>query len=367
MAKAKKNETATASTGEKTELQSRPVKNRAEGLAIKASLSVNPNKLRLTEKFRGRSTPVADADVIALADSIRTDGQQQPVQVRAVDGTDEYEVIFGNTRTRACQMIANGYKNTDERDVEPKADFLIRCEVVECSDEEAFKRNIRENNDRLNCSPIDNMKNHERLRSEFGMSDAAIARFYGFSHSATVNQLKKLQNLADEYQTMIHVGDMTFTGGLKLAEFNEQEQTKIMALATGDSDENGVKFGAAQISDAIKKFKQAQKDAAAQPTTTGDGITTADTTPADGTPDNSGNVGGRSANNETEKTYSLTQKQFKDALKTMAGYEEKNEAGEVVKRCPDKVAECCNVILSFVEGKTNIQDFAKWMADNVKG
>src|SRR5881394_1055262 len=105
-----------------------------EGLRVVGTVSTSPSKFRLVPAFMGRIELVGDSEVIALAESITRDGQQQPIQVRSVKGTDEYEVIFGNTRKRAADLIVAGFKDSKDKDVKPNPDFKLRAEVVEVED-----------------------------------------------------------------------------------------------------------------------------------------------------------------------------------------------------------------------------------------
>jgi hypothetical protein len=98
MAKGKKN----AATDAGTTVKTNAVKtNKANNLVVLATVSVDPGKVRIVDAFRGRANPVSDEAKLTLAESMRKDGQLTAIQARQVPGTDEYECIFGNTRTLA--------------------------------------------------------------------------------------------------------------------------------------------------------------------------------------------------------------------------------------------------------------------------
>lgn len=358
------------------------VKNKADGLKVLSTVSVLPSKCKVTDKFRGRSQKVSDETIYKTADSIRDVGQLHPVQGRQIAGTDEYEILFGNVRTLAGQALEQGYTaqtgvdkdgNPKYQQVEGNPNFRLRLEVVECSDEEAFKRNVTENNTRENTTPIDNAKNHEILRTEYGMSDAAITRLYGYKHQASVTRLRKLLNLSEEFQNAVHVGDMTASAAYLLLDVPEESRGTVWLLAVDskkndktDKDEGGI--GGSAMADAIKQWrKKVKEDAEAAAAANGGGSGTGgEGSPEAGTQGTQGTEGAtggtdtapRTGNNEptgTESKIALTFKQTKDSFKRIAGTD----------NVPHKVAECCNMVVQMMEGSIQPADMAKWLMDNL--
>lgn len=346
----------------------KPMKNKAEGLKVLSTIEISPKKLIFTDKFRGRSAPVSMEDRIARADSIRQEGQLQPIQVRQVSGTDTYEVIFGNTRGLAGELLCDGYTTNEGREVEGKPDFKLRAEVVDITDEEAFIRNVVENSQRTQTSPIDDALNQKMLRENFQLSDVSIARLYGYKSSATCTRLKKLLELDEDLQGKIHEGTMTLQAGVELVTVPAEDRTAVWLKAvdaTGKGDDT--KVGAAIIQAAIKALK---KERAETNGTTGGGtggeggsnqIDKGDgNQPTGGGSDGTGftgNEGGTGGGSDAAPGKQLTVKQIKNELADIAGNNE----------CPEKVAELCNVLLGFIDGKSDTGDLAKWMAANVQG
>lgn len=310
---------------------------------VLATVYVKPSKLVLTEKFRGRTSLIDDDEQIALADSIRVEAQKQPLQVRAIEGTDTYEVIFGNSRKLAGDLIESGYKS-GQKEVNADPGFTLRCEIVEADDQEAFVSNVVENAHRNQCSPIDNARNQLKLREAVedgghGMSDNAIAKLYGYNGSAYVNRLKKLITLPDFIQTAIHIKQMSASAGFILADAADIRKAEdeeggayeaVWALVKGDGDEDETSIGRLQIGAAMKEWRTARKAAEKEEKGEGDGE-------GDGNGDD--NAGG--------KALILSRSAFRKLIEEVGGDE----------RCPEKASEMCVAILDVIDGKIGAQGF----------
>lgn len=351
----------------------KPITVKPASLKVIQSIAVPPSKLILTEQFRGRTADVPESEIVELADNIAAEGQKVPVQVRPIPGTDTFTVIFGNCRTRAAKMIESGYVSTTSKG-EPKhiaatPDFRIRVEVVECDDTEAFKANVIENARRKGTSPIDDMENHDVLRSA-GMSDAAITRFYGYASQATVSRLKNLRNLEPEYQQLVHAGSfvpptpgsLTLQAGLRLAECTPEERAAVYAKCVGDGSGNGYDdigcIGRNLVVEAINHYREEQKEKAAgtnAPLVAGGGAGATTTQNADGTHTVAGGAAA-GAPPATGKKDPLTIKQFKTMLEQMGGNAE----------APPLVQEYCTMVIGVLAGETTINAYAEWLSNNLK-
>lgn len=342
------------------------IKNRAEGLKVVATLDIPVGKLRLVDEFRGRAFPVSLEDVTARADSMRIHGQQQPIQVRPYPGTDEYEVIFGNTRTRAGQLIASGYTNLDGKEVEPKPDYKIRAEVVEVTAEDAFVRNVIENSQRSACSPIDNAMNQQKLRDEYQYSDVKIAQLYGYASSASVSRLKKLLELEPEFQEEVHSGVITMNAGFLLfdvkgedADATKAARTNVRLKAADIAKSRGDdSIGSTAMQEAIKAYRKELKEAATAANGTGgtatpEGGTTGTTAPEG---DTTGTTTTETNGTGTRSTYALTLKGTKDGLEAIA----KDE------KCPPNVSQVCGLVLDYIGGKVDTVGLAKGLQGLVR-
>lgn len=328
------------------------------------TIEVSPENLH-TRSWIGRSRPVADDEVIGLADSLRS-RQDQPIQVRELKGMpDNYEVIFGNTRTAAGRKIVEGFTTASGKVLDPLPTFTLRAEVVDIDDEEATMRNITENAQRVQTTDIDDAMNHEMLRTEYGMSDAAITRLYGYGHQASVTQLKKLLLLPENVQEKIHTGNMTKQAGFTLVDWCKKKEhvdaegrclpdmcEAILSKVSGGEDIGNV--GSSEVINCIKEYEKSLKQPVAPEggTTPAEGGTTpvapeGGTTPAEG---------GTAPTAPATTTFALTLKEYKDTLTEFAGLPDQ----------PQKMGEFCAVTLSYLKGEMEKDAYYEWLNTNMQ-
>lgn len=351
-------QTQTGATNMATETKATKVKATAGDFKVLSTVEVSPAQCVLTEEFRGRSKPVDDSVIVDRADSIRRNGQLQPVQaIRNADGT--HTIIFGNTRALAGLKILNGYTNAEGKEVRPDPNFKLRVEVVEADAETAFLRNVVENAQRTQTSPIDNAINQQKLRDAYGMSDAMITKHYGYSSQASVSRLKKLLTLEPEYQDSVHNGTLTQAAAFLFADVPAGESRQKVWLKAVDKSKGEESVGTTEMVTAIKEWRKEEKEAkeAANGTTGETGGTTGEA-PANGTTGETGAAEapagpGRPASGKT----SLTLKQFKDTVSEIAAD----------PACPAVVEQAMGMMLSFISGETEPAGFAQWFAKNLIG
>lgn len=337
-----------------------------DSFKILHTVSLSPGKIVLTDKFRGRHKPVKDDEVIVLADTIRREGQQQPLQVRQVKGTDTYEAIFGNTRQRAGSLIQTGYKDGSGKDIKADPNFVLRCEVVDITDENAFIGNVVENVHRNATTMVDNYFNQKTLREGQSMSDAAIARLYGHNQ-AMITRTKKLSAFdTPELQYVldaVHEGSCTFTAAVTLAEAKDvidggpEAVEKVWQKRTEDKE--GM-FSQSQMLDALKEYRAEVKKAAeeaAKAAGTGEGGEGAAGTGegaagTTGTGEGAAGTTGEGAGT-AGKTYTRSHKELRDIYRNMIGG----------KRTPESVIEFSKVHLDIIGGKYTAQEYAEYLCN----
>lgn len=332
----------------------------SKALNVLETVDLDPGTLVFRPDLQGRYKEVSNDKVLDLADSMRTQGQLSPIQVRKnVNG--EYEVIYGNTRAKAGQYIQAGYTAYGEDgkttfQVKPNTDFKIRAEVVECSDEEAFNRNVTENVHRNDCSPIDTMHNQARYR-EMGYNDVQIAKLYGYQSSASVMRYKRLANLIDPIKDRVHSGDLTLAAGFLLCDRTAEDQADIISRVdaavlekadkAGDSPEMrekkelltdaGVgKIPTSIITKVIREFddEKKKKEETNKPNTENKANTEAGA---------SGTAASAPAQDKTAPA--LTLKEVKDGLRVLAQHE----------KTPPRVSQVANMFLEFVECRNGLE------------
>ena len=126
-----------------------------------------------------------------LAESIKAQGLMQPIIVRGVGG-DRYEIIAGERRWRAAQIVGLSEVQVLARDI---------------PDDAALAMSLIENIQRENLNPLEEAAGVQRLIDEFGMTHEQAANAIGRSRSATTNLLRLLQ-LAEPVQEQLVAGDL---------------------------------------------------------------------------------------------------------------------------------------------------------------
>ena len=120
----------------------------------------------------------ADAELDALAQSIREKGIVQPLLVRPIeDAAADYELVAGERRWRAAQRVGL---------------HEVPVVVRRLGDSDALEIALVENLQREDLSPLDEAEAYSRLTREFGRSQAVIAEAVGKSRSHVANTLRLL-------------------------------------------------------------------------------------------------------------------------------------------------------------------------------
>jgi ParB family chromosome partitioning protein len=134
-----------------------------------------------------------EAELSDLTDSIRERGIIQPIVVRPVKGTDNFEIIAGERRWRAAQRAAL---------------HEVPVVVVEVNDSEALQLAIIENVQRADLNPLEEAAGYQALADDFHYSQEEIARTVGKSRSHVANTMRLLK-LSDPVKRYINEGKLT--------------------------------------------------------------------------------------------------------------------------------------------------------------
>ena len=174
---------------------------------------LDPSEIRIPDETNVRPDTSAhgddsEADAIAeLADTIREEGQIQPVKVlRGEDGT--YTLIAGRRRTKAIEHLNLSRSNGEE---------VYRVKAVvseqELSPAQMHRQAALENLQRKGLSPMDFAVDIEYVRKEYGWTGSKgtkkVAEYYKVS-PAQITQHEKLRTLLpEELQARVHQGVMS--------------------------------------------------------------------------------------------------------------------------------------------------------------
>jgi ParB family chromosome partitioning protein len=135
-----------------------------------------------------------EADLQTLADSIKTHGILQPILLRALtDGTGRYEIVAGERRWRAAQLVGLHSVPALVR----AFDDLGTLEVA-----------IVENVQRANLNPIEEAQAFQQLSERFGRTQQAIAETIGKSRAHVANTMRLLA-LPEEVKELIRSGELS--------------------------------------------------------------------------------------------------------------------------------------------------------------
>lgn len=128
-----------------------------------------------------------------LAASIRQKGVLQPLIVRPIDGTDQYEIVAGERRWRAAQLAQV---------------HSLPVVVRIFDDTEVLEVAIIENIQRADLNAIEEAAGFRQLMDKFGHTQEKIAEALSKSRSHVANLLRLL-NLPEDVQALIRGGQIS--------------------------------------------------------------------------------------------------------------------------------------------------------------
>ena len=120
----------------------------------------------------------AEAELEALAQSIREKGILQPLLVRPLAGEEaDFELVAGERRWRSAQRVGLH-----------EVPVIVRA----MTDSEALEIALVENLQREDLSPLEEAEAYSRLMGEFGRTQASLANAVGKSRSHVANTVRLL-------------------------------------------------------------------------------------------------------------------------------------------------------------------------------
>jgi ParB family chromosome partitioning protein len=150
-----------------------------------------------------------------LVESLRQDGQLQPIRVRWVEELAKYMVIMGERRFIAAGMA--GLKSLacviEDRKLMPQE--ILRLQVIE-------------NAVRSDLKPIEKANAIQRLMEEFGFSQAQVGAELKMSQPAVAKSLALLK-LAPEIQEQVESGEIAAQTAAQIARVESAEEQREVA------------------------------------------------------------------------------------------------------------------------------------------
>jgi ParB family chromosome partitioning protein len=146
-----------------------------------------------------------------LADSIREQGIVQPLIARRRG--DDYELIAGERRWRAAQMLGLGE---------------VPAIVREADDRQVLELALIENLQRENLNPIEEAQGYAQLTEQFQLTQEQAAAKVGRSRSVVANALRLLK-LAPEVQAFVRDGRLSVGHAKVILALARAEEQKLAA------------------------------------------------------------------------------------------------------------------------------------------
>jgi ParB family transcriptional regulator, chromosome partitioning protein len=135
-----------------------------------------------------------EADLEALAQSIREKGILQPLLVRPLAGEQaDFELVAGERRWRAAQRVGL---------------HEVPVIVRPMADSEALEIALVENLQREDLSPLEEAEAYSRLMGEFGRTQANLGEAVGKSRSHVANMVRLL-SLPEPVRRQLSEGELT--------------------------------------------------------------------------------------------------------------------------------------------------------------
>ncbi len=135
-------------------------------------------ELPLSQLIAGKYQPRKDMQPEALAElssSIRSQGIIQPIVVRKLASSEQYEIIAGERRFRAAKLA--GLQN-------------VPCVIKNVQDKAAIAMALIENIQREDLNVIEEAQALDRLQQEFELTHQQVADVIGKSRTAVTNLLR---------------------------------------------------------------------------------------------------------------------------------------------------------------------------------
>ena len=208
---------------------------------------IDPQEIIVDEKLNGRWEPHDEAAIKSLAKSYEEEGQLQPVQVRRV-ADNRVQLVMGYRRHAAVVEFNR---------LHPDKPMKLKAIVVTINAEEAFRRNIVENRERQETSPIDDAFNQRRLRDDYGWTDTKIAEFYALT-PPYVGVLRKLLTLPTETQKLVHARQLSVKAAAALTELTPEQQQQAMDPVQPDATPMKTDLGEKMSSRVVKAVRAAK-------------------------------------------------------------------------------------------------------------
>jgi ParB family transcriptional regulator, chromosome partitioning protein len=152
-----------------------------------------------------------------LAASIRANGLLQPITIRHV-GPEAYQIVAGERRFRATQINDHG---------------TIRAIVIQADDADVRVKQIIENDQRQDVTPLEQARSYQALMDEQGWTVEELGRRIGKAPHR-ITERTALLTLQPEYQGLLASGNLKPSEATELARLTPRGQATLFnAIRSG--------------------------------------------------------------------------------------------------------------------------------------
>lgn len=205
-------------------------------------------KIENLKEFKGHPYKVVDDwDMVALTESIRKNSIINPVVVRPIEGTENYEIISGHRRIFAAkkagllEVPALIYSMDKDTAIVAVVDSNFNREHILPS-EKAFAYKMRN----------EALKRQNKDLDQLGPKDQ-IARIRASESASQIKRYVRLTKLNKQLLDMVDEGKIAFTPAVELSFLNDIEQSDLLeVMAVVDTTPN--------LSQAMRLKEISQKD-----------------------------------------------------------------------------------------------------------
>jgi ParB family chromosome partitioning protein len=156
-----------------------------------------------------------EEDLRRLAETLKADGQQQPIRVRWVQDRGKYMVIMGERRLKAARMAG-------------LASLQCVVESRELTPAELYKLQMIENLARSDLRPIEQAEGFRLLMDEFKWSGNQLAKELGISQPSVVRALSLLK-LDPEVRDKVASGEIPADSAYQVSQIPDPQVQKEVA------------------------------------------------------------------------------------------------------------------------------------------
>lgn len=195
-------------------------------------------KIKIDKIVPNKSQPrleFYDDSIKGLADSIKENGLLQPISVRKVGS--KYELIAGERRFRACQLI--GRKE-------------IEAIIYDKSDEESAKLALVENIQREDLNAIEQALAMQRIMRQEKLTQEELAELLGYKQSTVANKVRLLK-LPDYIKNAVSHGQISERHARAMINVPEEQLEEVFMTVTNR------KYNVAKTEEYIREIMNRKK------------------------------------------------------------------------------------------------------------